>query len=155
MSDLEFCPSRRSILRTVAALGAVSLVPGALVACTTEDEPSTEPTAAGDGETGADGGGGSASVAASEVAMGTAVLVQTDSGPVLVAQPTEGEFVAYSAACTHQGTTVSAGELPLVTCPNHGSQFDLTNGAEVVEGPATQPLPQVTVSQEGDMLVLA
>lgn len=149
MSDLEFCPSRRNILRTVAALGAVSLVPGALVACSTEDESSTEQTTAGGGDAGA------ASIAASEVAVGTAVLVRTNSGPVLVAQPTDGEFVAYSAECTHQGTTVSAGELPVVTCPNHGSRFDLTNGGEVVEGPATQPLPSVPVTQEGDTLVLA
>lgn len=151
MSDLEFCPSRRSILRAVSALGAVTLVPGALVACSSDGDSASPPESA-DTET---AGSAAALVAASEVAVGTAVLVQTDSGPVLVAQPSEGEFVAYSAKCTHQGTTVSAGDLPVVTCPNHGSQFDLTNGAEVVEGPATQPLPPVTLTQEGDTLVLA
>jgi Rieske Fe-S protein len=62
--------------------------------------------------------------------------------------------VAFSATCTHQGTTVGAGEGLTLTCPNHGSQFDASDGS-VVNGPATSALPAVQVVLEGDQLVFS
>jgi nitrite reductase/ring-hydroxylating ferredoxin subunit len=40
----------------------------------------------------------------------------------------------------HQGTLTNADEYPCVTCPWHGSSYDLATGT-VVHGPATAPQP--------------
>jgi len=55
----------------------------------------------------------------------------------------DGDFVAFSAVCTHQQCTVAyrGGQL---ACPCHGSIFDATNG-EVVNPPAPQPLTEIPI----------
>jgi Rieske Fe-S protein len=59
-----------------------------------------------------------------------------------------GDFVAYSAVCTHQGCTVAYKNEQLA-CPCHGSVFDPASGAEVVNGPAQSPLPEIPVEVRG------
>ena len=73
-----------------------------------------------------------------------------DALKVVVTQPAQGEYKAFSAVCTHQGCTVAGVEGGRIVCPCHGSQFDISTGA-VVQGPATQPLPEkkVTVGADG------
>lgn len=133
----ELCSTRRSVLRGLAAVGVATITGGVLVACGSGDE-----------TTGSDN-----MVPASEVPVGEARVVDAGGERVVVAQPTEGEFVAFSARCTHQGATVNAeGGLDLV-CPNHGSAFDAADGS-VRNGPATEALPSVPVRLEGDKLVL-
>jgi Rieske Fe-S protein len=95
-----------------------------------------------------------ARVPASEVPVGQARVVDAGGQRVVVAQPAEGEFVAFSSSCTHQGTTVQSGDGLVLTCPNHGSRFDAGDGGAVVAGPATEPLPSVAVTVEGSDLVL-
>ena len=90
-----------------------------------------------------------------DVAVGTAVVVAVGEANYVVAQPAEGEFVAFDATCTHQGTTVEARDGLTLTCPNHGSQFDAAADGAVVTGPATAPLNAVDVTVDGDQLVLA
>lgn len=146
----DLCPSRRAVLRSLAAMGSVVLVPGVLVACSSGG---AEVATNGDGASAGNGAGG-ASVPASEVPVGQARVVDAGGERVVVAQPAEGEFVAFSSICTHQGTQVEAGDGLTLTCPNHGSQFDAADGA-VLRGPATRPLPSVEVTLEGDQLVFA
>jgi Rieske Fe-S protein len=69
---------------------------------------------------------------------------------VVVTQPTAGDFKAFSAVCTHQNCTVSSVSDGVITCPCHGSQYDIATGA-VRKGPATKPLPakSVTVGTDG------
>ena len=55
-----------------------------------------------------------------------------------------GNFVAYSAICTHEGCIVAFGNGQLA-CPCHGSIFDPANNARVVNGPARRPLPKIPV----------
>ena len=148
----DWCPSRRTVMRSLVAIGGVTLVPGLLTACAPRRRlvgTGSEP----DGGSSA-GSGGGVTVPAADVAVGTAVVVADGDDHYVVAQPTEGEFVAYDARCTHQGTVVEAGDGLTLTCPNHGSQFDATDGS-VLRDPATQPLVSVTVTLEGDQLVLA
>jgi nitrite reductase/ring-hydroxylating ferredoxin subunit len=59
-----------------------------------------------------------------------------------------GRFYATQSACTHAGGPLDQGTLDgsILTCPLHGSRFDVTTG-QVVEPPARQPLKtyQVTI----------
>jgi 3-phenylpropionate/trans-cinnamate dioxygenase ferredoxin subunit len=56
----------------------------------------------------------------------------------------ENELFAFADECTHEGCSLSEGELDeeadTVVCPCHGSAFDLRSG-EPVEGPAEDPVP--------------
>ncbi|MDI6024348.1 Rieske 2Fe-2S domain-containing protein [Leucobacter sp. UT-8R-CII-1-4] len=62
-------------------------------------------------------------------------------------------IVAYSKVCTHVGCPVALNEQHThhLLCPCHQSQFDVSDQAKVVFGPAKRPLPQlpITVDSEG------
>ncbi|MFC7161406.1 Rieske (2Fe-2S) protein [Aquipuribacter hungaricus] len=154
------CPSRRGVLRTLAGVGVTTIAAGVLSACGGSDAPTGAegPAAtAGAGGTatgGADGTAAGASVPLADVPVGEAVAVDVDGARYVVAQPSEGEVVAFSASCTHAGTTVEAAGGLELRCPNHGSRFDAADGAAVLNGPAEEPLPSVGARVEGDQVVL-
>ena len=52
-----------------------------------------------------------------------------------------GTFFAFDDTCTHRGCSLAKGRLSgtTVTCPCHGSEFDVRTGA-VLKGPAQQPV---------------
>ena len=102
----EFRTSRRIMFQGLGALG----VAAALAGC---------------------GGGGSEGTAAPSTG---AVLTPTADVPVgggvildgvVITQPTEGEFRAFGASCTHQGTLVNEVTADGIRCPNHGSLFSI------------------------------
>lgn len=97
---------------------------------------------------------GAAIAGESEVAPGSAVTFKDSGSPAVLVHLKNGDFVAYSAVCTHQGCTVEyqGGQL---ACPCHGSVFDPAKGAEVVAGPAPSPLPEIPVKVEGGDVVKA
>jgi Rieske Fe-S protein len=107
---------------------------------------------AGGGKQKASGGdakaGGPAIASTSEVAPGSALKFKDSGNPAFLVHLDSGNFVAYSAICTHQGCTVAyqGGQL---ACPCHGSVFDPANGGAVVTGPATTPLPEIPVKVQG------
>lgn len=88
----------------------------------------------------------------SQVPVGTAAIVEGKQ-PFVVAQPAPGQFVAFSAACTHRGTTVAVGQETTLICPAHGSQFDAATGT-VLEGPASRPLASIPVIAAGGQLTI-
>ena len=59
--------------------------------------------------------------------------------------------VCYSKLCTHAGCPVGLylAETHELQCPCHQSAFDVTNGAQVVFGPAARPLPQLHIYADG------
>lgn len=70
---------------------------------------------------------------------------------VLVARTLTGTFIAVSAGCTHQGTTVnysSSGNNFI--CPNHNAQFN--SAGAVTQGPASTNLTQYNTALTGNSL---
>jgi ubiquinol-cytochrome c reductase iron-sulfur subunit len=67
------------------------------------------------------------------------------------------DYVAYSKICTHAGCPVSLyeQETSKILCPCHQSQFDITQGAKPVFGPATRPLPQLPIALDSQGYLVA
>jgi len=65
--------------------------------------------------------------------------------------------VAYSSICTHQGCDVKTwmSKESVLACYCHASKFNLFDGAKVVSGPASSPLPAIPLSLAGEFLALA
>ncbi len=102
----------------------------------------------------AQGGGGAAIAQASEVAPGSAFTFKEGGQDAVLVHLESGDFVAYSAVCTHQACTV-AYQKGQLACPCHGSVFDPANGAEVVTGPAQSPLPEIPIEVKGGQVLRA
>jgi catalase len=77
---------------------------------------------------------------AAGLAPGTMIAVEVGDSRVAVAN-LEGQLHAFQDACTHRRCSLTDGTLEgaVVTCPCHGSQFDVTSGA-VQRGPAREPV---------------
>jgi Rieske Fe-S protein len=67
---------------------------------------------------------------------------------IVVTQPKAGEFLAFSAVCTHQACILADCDGGKINCGCHASSFDLTTGVPD-GGPATVPLPKMKVSVVG------
>lgn len=68
----------------------------------------------------------------------------------------DGKFYAMRGLCNHQGGPLSEGELEgnVITCPWHGSRWDVTTG-KLVEFPVElDDEPTYKVIVEGDQLFL-
>ncbi|HEV3364964.1 MAG TPA: Rieske 2Fe-2S domain-containing protein [Acidimicrobiia bacterium] len=64
-------------------------------------------------------------------------------------------FLVCADRCPHAGATLSEGELEhgVVTCPRHGSQFDVTTGQRV-RGPADTDIATYPTVEDGGQLYL-
>jgi 3-phenylpropionate/trans-cinnamate dioxygenase ferredoxin component len=64
-----------------------------------------------------------------------------------------GTMYAFGNTCTHRQCPLAKGELEdtTVTCPCHGSQFDVTTGA-VLRGPAEDPVESYPIRVEDDTI---
>ena len=98
--------------------------------------------------------GGTAIASEAEVAPGSAIKFEDSGNPAFLVHLDNGDFVAYSAICTHQACTVAYQDGNLA-CPCHGSVFDPADGAAVVTGPAQRPLPEIPVKVQGGEVVKA
>ena len=153
-------PSRRQVLRGVAAAGVVT-ASGLLVACGGGDDSAGGTATAGSGtttpETSASSsesssGGGQELAKTSDIPVGGGVIF--DAQKVVVTQPTKNDFKAFSAICTHQGCVVSNVSNGIISCPCHGSQYSVKDGS-VQGGPAPRPLPEKNIKVEANEIVLA
>jgi nitrite reductase/ring-hydroxylating ferredoxin subunit len=87
-------------------------------------------------------------------APGEAVRIEVNGIPVAIFN-VGGELRAIGARCTHVGGPLEKGAVTehVVTCPWHGSQFNVDTGG-VVRGPAATPEPSFQVRLEGNVLVV-
>ena len=86
----------------------------------------------------------------SEIPVGGGKIFATQL--VVVTQPKDGEFKAFTAVCTHLGCTVGSINNGIIGCPCHGSQFSIVDGS-VIQGPAAQPLAPVAITISGNEVV--
>jgi thiosulfate dehydrogenase [quinone] large subunit len=88
---------------------------------------------------------------------GSLIVNDPQSGqPDIIIRTQQSEFVAFSAICTHAGCEVGYDpNAHLIVCPCHGSEYDPTNNAAVVAGPAPAPLPAIalTIADNGDIYI--
>jgi Rieske Fe-S protein len=128
--------TRRGMLVGVGLVG----VAGTLSACGGAKDDSSGDASKSDG-----GGLGKTS----DIPVGGGKIFKSEK--VVVTQPKEGDFKAFSAVCTHRGCTVGSVSGGKIHCPCHGSAFNVTDGS-VANGPADKPLPAKTVSvQNGEL----
>ena len=146
--------NRRRALTGMAAAGIGAPL---LAACGGDDDGSTAPSprsppvdGGGSGDSG--GGSGGALGPTSDVPVGGGTVFADQE--VVVTQPTEGDFKAFTAVCTHQGCIVGKVEDNTIMCPCHGSAFSAEDGS-VTNGPATEPLGAVEINVKGDEITLA
>lgn len=134
--------SRRRVIAGLPVATALSCLVGACASAQSPPRLAGSPTSDGRIE-----------IESSKVPLGAVVVVSADH-PMVVAQPAPGKFVAFSAACTHVGSIVSAkpGSTMLV-CPSHGAQYDGMTG-RVVRGPAKSPLAPIRVASVNGVLTL-
>ena len=69
----------------------------------------------------------------SEIPVGKMKMVKINDGEVLIAN-VNGSFYAIANWCTHKSGDLSEGSLEgnIVTCPIHGSRFDVTTGKNIL-----------------------
>jgi nitrite reductase/ring-hydroxylating ferredoxin subunit len=76
-------------------------------------------------------------------------------GKEIVVTNVEGKYYAIGNRCTHMSCMLSDGTLKggKVTCPCHGSIFDVKTGS-VVKGPAKKPEPAYETKMEGERVLV-
>ena len=146
---------RNMILAGGGTAAAVALAACSSTPATSTPGTSTAPTSPA--TTDPSGSATDSGAAATEVAkladipVGGGIAATLDGQPILLAQPTAGMVVGFSAICTHKGCKVE----PAATefdCPCHQSRYDLATG-EVLGGPAPRALDKVTVTVDGDTVM--
>jgi cytochrome b6-f complex iron-sulfur subunit len=85
--------------------------------------------------------------------VGSAALVQSPSGLILVAHTAPDTFTAVTATCTHENCTITGFTGQAFVCPCHGSRFS-TNGT-VQNGPATRNLRSFTTRFSANVLTIS
>jgi Rieske Fe-S protein len=137
-------PTRRTILIATGATGAAALVAGCGDSGDNGDSTSTPTTAPGQE--------GEELASTSDIPVGGGTIFKDEK--VVVTQPQQGEFKAFSAICTHQQCTVATVADGTINCVCHGSKFNITDGA-VANPPATRPLPEKKITVDGNSIRLA
>ncbi|MEV5961371.1 Rieske (2Fe-2S) protein [Kribbella sp. NPDC051952] len=160
---------RRSVLRCAAIAALAGASAPILAACGGSDDAggstgsSSAPSATGSSSAPTSTAPSSSAPSSSAPAGGGTVLGPVSDVPVgggkvfadakvVVTQPTAGQYKGFSAICTHQGNPVGSVENGQIVCPFHGSRFKIADGS-VANGPATAPLPAVSVAVEGSNIV--
>ena len=131
--------------RTVLQAGGLVAVGGLVAACSSGSD---EPASAAETASAAAG----AVAQTSDIPVGGGIIL--DEPAVVVTQPAEGDFKAFTAICPHQGCLVSEVTDNEIICPCHGSKFSASDGS-VLAGPAQVGLEPAGVAVEGGSVVLS
>ncbi|MFF6983985.1 Rieske (2Fe-2S) protein [Streptomyces sp. NPDC008343] len=147
---MTYRPTRRTILIATGATGATALVAGCGDSDDSGGSTDSTPTTSPDQDS-QDGQEGQELASTSDIPVGGGTIFKDEK--VVVTQPEQGEFKAFSAICTHQQCLVGSVSDGTINCPCHGSKFKITDGA-VANPPATKPLPAKNIVVEGNSIRL-
>ena len=141
--------------RTVVASGIAATGMVTLAACAAEVEPEpveTTPPSATVDEAPQELAGEVLLGSTSDVMVGSGTKFMVDESlTILVTQPKEGVFRAFSAKCTHAGCIVTGIRDDEIACGCHGARFNPDSG-EPVAGPARSPLGKIQLEVRGSDL---
>ena len=89
-----------------------------------------------------------------EISAGQMKGIKKDDKNILITN-IAGKFYAINARCPHAGGDLSKGKLAgsIVTCPRHGSKFDVTTG-KAVSGLAKQDVLSYPVKIQGNSVLM-
>ncbi|MEE2037796.1 Rieske (2Fe-2S) protein [Nocardiopsis sp. CT-R113] len=143
-------PSRTRLTRRLAfgAVGGGALA-GVLAACGGGEDPDSAPGGEQSGTPGPTPGATEELASTEEIPVGEGKVL-TEEGLVLT-QPEEGTFHAFSSTCTHEGCPLDAVVDGRIQCPCHGSRFSIEDGSPL-EGPATRALEEFEISVENGVI---
>jgi nitrite reductase/ring-hydroxylating ferredoxin subunit len=138
--------SRRGVITSavgvsaVAALSACSPEVSNLTSTSESEGPSTsEPVAV---------------AKTTDIPIGSGKKFDVEGVQILITQPRAGEFRGFSAVCTHAGFVMSNVANSEIKCDNHGAVYSADDGS-VLSGPAPRALGKVTVTVEGDDVLVS
>jgi nitrite reductase/ring-hydroxylating ferredoxin subunit len=138
--------SRRGVITSAVGVSAVA----ALAACSPEVSDLTSTPAP-------DAPSTSAPVAVAkttDIPIGSGKKFDVEGVQILVTQPRAGEFRGFSAICTHAGFVMTNVANSEIKCDNHGAVYSADDGS-VLSGPAPRALGKVTVTVEGDDVLVS
>ena len=138
--------SRRGVIASAVGVSAVA----ALSACSTEVSDLTSTPAPETPVTTAP----VAVAKTSDIPIGSGKKFDVEGVPILITQPREGEFRGFSAVCTHAGFVMTNMANSEIKCDNHGAVYSADDGS-VLSGPAPRALGKVTVTVEGDDILVS
>ena len=133
MAEIGAGATRRAVVGGIVGLGVGAPL---VAACGSDEESGGTPATGPVGKT-------------SEVPVGSGKIFE--AARVVVTQPSEGDFKAFSAVCTHQGCVLAEVKGKDIGCKCHGSKFSIEDGS-VVDGPAKKALERLQVSVDGGEL---
>jgi nitrite reductase/ring-hydroxylating ferredoxin subunit len=90
----------------------------------------------------------------SDIPIGAGKKFDVEGVPILITQPRAGEFRGFSAVCTHAGFVMTNVANSEIKCDNHGALYSADDGS-VLSGPAPRALGKVTVTVEGDDVLVS
>jgi len=153
--------TRRAAL-VISGAGASAI---ALAACTpgtdtgappadssTTDAASQAPSASSSAAPGAGAASGTEVAKLADIPVGGSIDAKLGADPIVLAQPTAGEVVGFSAICTHQQCVVAAAATEF-DCPCHQSRFDAATGEPFPGSKALTGLAKLTVTIDGDTVL--
>jgi Rieske Fe-S protein len=151
---IEGNASRRAVLAIGIGAGAAGAA-GALAGCEVYGDEANQPPPPPPAPPAASGepGGGTVVATTDQVDVGGGLLIGDQQ--IVVTQPAEGDFRAFSAICTHQGCTVTSISDGTINCDCHGSRFSIEDGSVVqaasgLSADEQDPLPQAGITVNGN-----
>ncbi|MFG1619300.1 Rieske (2Fe-2S) protein [Nonomuraea wenchangensis] len=148
--------TRRTMMLGAGGAGLAAF----LTACASYGTPTTEASAAPEDEPADEASSAAPKKKSAKKALADASDIEVGGGKVfeaqkiVVTQPVEGDFKAFSAVCTHAGCTVATVQNKTINCPCHGSKFSIEDGS-VTDGPAPEPLKEKKITVDGGKIRLA
>ncbi len=161
--------TRRCVLLGAGGLGAAAVLAACGTSTTTTNPNGTDyaadPAPAGSkgaAAGGSTGGGSTTGGDSGGAAAGASLALVADvptgggiiAGDLVITQPKQGTFKAFTKICTHQGCEVNEVKDGTINCPCHGAKYSIEDGS-VKGGPAPKPLAETKVKVDGDNIVAA